>query len=239
MRTDPHKIQAVAEWPVPSSREDLKRFMGFANFYRPFICIYSQVAAPLTHLTSIKLSFQWSSEAEAAFVTLKNCFNSVPILVQPDPERQFVVEVDVSDSEVGSVLSQRAESEGKMHQCSEERNYDVSNRELLAVKLALEEWRHWLEGAKQPFLVWNDHKSLIYLTDAKRLNSGQVRWVLFFRRFNFSITYRPSTRNVKTDALSWQFSPSSLDTPDNILPFCFRCDMGCGRPDPARPYYSC
>ena len=86
----------------------------------------------------------------------------------------------------------------------------------MAVKLALEEWRLWLEGAKQPFLVWTNHKNLIYLRDAKRLNSRQARWVLFFGRFNFSIPY--GTRNVKPDALSWQFCSSSSDNPDTILP---------------------
>jgi len=94
----------------------------------------------------------------------------------------------------------------------------VGNRELLAVKLAREEWRHWLEGAKHPFVVLTDHKNLIYRREAKRLNSRQACWALFFGRFNFSITYRPGTRNVKPDVLSRQFSTSSLDTPDNILP---------------------
>lgn len=58
-----------------------------------------------------------------------------------------------------------------------ERNYDVGNRELLAVKL--EEWRHWLEGAAHPFVVYTDHKNLEYLLTAKRLNPSQARWVLF------------------------------------------------------------
>ena len=64
-----------------------------------------------------------------------------------------------------------------------ERNYDVGNRELLVVKLALEEWHHWLEGAELPFIVWTDHKNLSYIQSAKRLNSRQARWALFFGRF--------------------------------------------------------
>ena len=107
MRTDPHKIEAVAEWPVPISRKDLQRFLGFANFYLWFICNYSQVATPLTQLTSTKLPFLWSPEADTAFATLKNRFTSAPILIQPDPERQFVVEVDASDSGVGAEIRNR------------------------------------------------------------------------------------------------------------------------------------
>lgn len=49
-------------------------------------------------------------------------------------------------------------------------NYDIGNRELLAIKLALEEWRHWLERARHLFLVITDHPNLKYLHDAKRLN---------------------------------------------------------------------
>ena len=52
----------------------------------------------------------------------------------------------------------------------------MGNRELLAIKVALEEWRHWLEGAEHLLLVWTDHKNLEYIRSAKRLNSRQARW---------------------------------------------------------------
>ncbi len=97
MRMDPDKIQAVVDWPTPDSRKALQRFLGFANFYRRFIRSFSQLAAPLTALTSIKTLFRWSSAAEAAFTKLKSCFVSAPILIAPDPSRQFVVEVDASE----------------------------------------------------------------------------------------------------------------------------------------------
>ncbi len=149
MRMDPDKIQAVVDWPTPDSRKALQRFLGFANFYRRFIRNFSQLAAPLTALTSIKTLFRWSSAAEAAFTKLKGCFVSAPILIAPDPSRQFVVEVDASEVGVGAILSQRSSSDDKVHPCAyfshrlspAERNYDIGNRELLAVKLALEEWR--------------------------------------------------------------------------------------------------
>ncbi len=191
MRMDPEKIKTVVEWPSPDSRKALQRFLGFANFYRRFIRNFSQLAAPLTALTSPRTTFRWSDAAEAAFTKLKGCFVSAPILITPDTSRQFVVEVDASEVGVGAVLSQRSPSDDKMHPCaflshrlsSAERNYDIGNRELLAVKLALEEWRHWLEGSGIPFNVWTDHKNLEYIRTAKRLNSRQARWSLFFRSF--------------------------------------------------------
>ena len=102
---------------------------------------------------------------------------------------------------------------------SSERNYAVGDRQLLAVKLALEEGRHWLEGTEHPFQVWTDHKNLSYIQEARRLNPRQARWALFFRRFNFVLSYRPGSKNTKADALSRQFDLSERNrTPEPILP---------------------
>lgn len=81
-------------------------------------------------------------------------------------------------------------------------NNNVGNRELLAVKLALEEWRHWLEGSQQPFLVLTDHKNLEYPRKAKRINPWQACWALFFTRFHFTLSCWPGSNNGKADALS-------------------------------------
>ncbi len=108
-----------------------------------------------------------------------------------------------------------------------EQNYDIGDRELLAIKLALEEWRHWLEGAQHPFEVITDHKNLQYLRDAKRLNPRQARWALFFTRFRFTVTYRPGHKNLKADALSRLHQPDpSPDCPEPILsPTVFVCPI--------------
>ena len=168
------------------------------------------MAAPLTQLTSTKVPFGWSQAAQSAFLRLKRLFSSAPVLCHPDPAIQFVVEVDASNSGVGAVLSQHLALDNKLHPCSffsrrlssAETNYDVGNRELLAVVLALQEWRHWLEGAAHPFFVWTDHLNLAYIQTALRLNSRQARWALFLGRFRFTLTYRPGSKNGKANALS-------------------------------------
>lgn len=227
IQADPEKVRAVTEWPRPTSRRLLQQFLGFANFYRRFVRDYSRLAAPLTQLTSAARPFLWSPEAESAFLLLKEKFSNAPILIQPNVSKQFIVEVDASDSGVGAVLSQRSEEDNKLHPVAffsrrlspAEKNYDVGNRELLAIKLALEEWRHWLEGAELPFIVWTDHKNLSYIQTAKRLNSRQARWQLFFTRFNFSVTYRPGSRNTKPDALSRQHGQdNTISCPEEIIP---------------------
>ncbi len=118
VRMDPDRVKAVVNWPTPDSRKALLRFLGFANFYRRFIRNFSQLAAPLTALTSTKMTFRWSNAAEAAFTKLRGRFVSAPILRAPDPTRQFVVEVDASEVGVGAVLSQRATSDDKVHPCA-------------------------------------------------------------------------------------------------------------------------
>ncbi|KAK3539704.1 hypothetical protein QTP70_012035 [Hemibagrus guttatus] len=207
---DTVKVQAVTEWPEPSTVRELQRFLGFANFYRRFIRNYSSVAGPLTSLLRGKpKKLSWTDQARTAFLQLKDRFTTAPILRHPDPELPFVVEVDASCSGIGAVLSQRHGEPGKLHPCAfhsrkltaAERNYDVGNRELLAIKAALEEWRHWLEGARHPFQVLTDHRNLEYLRGAKRLNPRQARWALFFTRFVFTVTYRPGSKNGKADAL--------------------------------------
>ncbi|KAK2899405.1 hypothetical protein Q8A73_012534 [Channa argus] len=216
--SDPEKTRAVTEWPRPGTRKQLQRILGFTNFYRQFIKNYSTVAAPLTKLTSPVTLFHWTEKAEGAFTRLKELFASPPILSQPDTSRQFVVEVDASEVGVGALLSQRSEGDQRLP-CAffsrqlppAERNYSVCDRELLAIKLALEEWRHWLEGALQPFIIWTDHKNLAHLRTAKRLNSRQAR-------FNLFLTYRPGSKNVKPNALSRIHAPkTSSHDPEPIL----------------------
>ncbi|KAK3545238.1 hypothetical protein QTP70_002190 [Hemibagrus guttatus] len=149
------------------------------------------------------------------------------MLRHPDPDLPFVVEVDASSSGLGAVLSQWHGEPGKLHPCafyprkltSAEVNYDEGNRELLAIKAALEEWHHWLEGARHPFQVLTDHRNLEYLRGAKRLNPRQARWAMFFTRFVFTVTYCPGSKNGKADALSRQFEPANEPgQPDVILP---------------------
>lgn len=103
VKADSEKIQAVVEWSRPTTLKQLQQFLGFANFYRRFLKNYSCVEAPLTRLISTSAQFIWT---ESAFIKLKELFASVPVLIQPDPSLQFIVEVDASDSGVGAVLSQ-------------------------------------------------------------------------------------------------------------------------------------
>ncbi|KAI2646678.1 Transposon Tf2-8 polyprotein [Labeo rohita] len=217
---DPQKLEAVRSWPLPSSLKQLQRFLGFANFYRRFIQGFSATAAPLTALTKPSHgAFHLTPEAIQAFKTLCHLFTTAPVLTHPNPDKPFVVEVDASDVGVGAVLSQRG-PDGKLHPCSffsrkfnpTQQRYGVGDRELLAIKWALEEWRHWLQGGGDPFTVWTDHQNLTVIRQTKQLNPRQARWALFFEHFNFQLSYRPGSKNSKADAISRQHQRDSTTT---------------------------
>ncbi len=192
---DQRKVEAIRDWPQPATVKELQRFLGFGNFYRRFIPNYSLLSSPLTSLLKGRpKSLSWSSSSLEAFQQLQEAFQTAPILVHPNTDLPFVVEVDTSSTGVGAVLSQRQGDPTRLHPCAfyskklspAKQNYDIRNRELLAIKLALEEWRHWLEGANHRFEVITDHRNLDYLRNAKRLNPRQAWWALFFTRFGFT-----------------------------------------------------
>jgi len=83
-----------------------------------------------------------------------------------------------------------------------EQNYKIHDKEMLAIICALEEWRHFLEGATHPVEIWTDHKNLEYFMTAKKLNRCQARWSLHLARFDFLLYHHPRRTMGKPDALS-------------------------------------
>jgi Reverse transcriptase (RNA-dependent DNA polymerase)/RNase H-like domain found in reverse transcriptase/Integrase zinc binding domain/Chromo (CHRromatin Organisation MOdifier) domain len=206
---DPVKVAGVAEWPKPTSKKEVQQFVGFANFYRRFIQDYSKVARPLFDLTG-KAEFKWGEDQDEAFNELRRRITSTPILIFPNENKPFRIEADSSDVASGAVLSQQSDSDDKWHPVAfyskslsaVERNYDIYDKEMLAVIRAMEEWRHFLEGAKYTFEVWTDHKNLEYFRSAQKLNRRQARWSLYLSRFNYTLHHRPGKTMGKPDALS-------------------------------------
>lgn len=100
-----------------------------------------------------------------------------------------------------------------------DRNYDEGNRELLEVVVARQEWRHWLEGTQQPFIIWKDDKNILYLLSARCLNSRQACCFLCFSCFSYTLSYQPCSQNSNPEILSQIYTPelSSLDT-EPIVP---------------------
>jgi len=100
-----------------------------------------------------------------------------------------------------------------------ERNYEIHDKEMLAIIHALEEWRHFLEGARHLVEIWTDYKNLEYFMTAKKLNRRQARWSLYLVRFDFKLTHRPGRSMGKPDALSWRpdHGKGTSDNEDVVL----------------------
>ncbi|KAK1785900.1 hypothetical protein P4O66_017542 [Electrophorus voltai] len=149
-----------------------RRIIVISAIYKRFIKAFSSLAKPfMDQLWGPARRIKWTTEIEKAFKELKTTFSTAPVLQQPNPERTFVVEVDASDIGVGAALSQHTGERGGLQPIAyfswklspAEWSYGVGDRELLAMKLAFEEWRHWLEGARHTFTVYTHHKNLEYL----------------------------------------------------------------------------
>ena len=175
--------------------------------------------------TKANSTFKWSSKEKSAFDTLRDRITSALILVLPDNSRPYHVEVDSSDFATGAVLSQENPDDGKWHPVTflskslslVERNYEIHDKEMLAIVQALEEWRHFLEGTKHQFEIWMDHKNLKYFMMAKKLNQRQAWWLLLLARFDFLLHHRPGKTMGKLDVLSHRSDHgSSSDDNQNL-----------------------
>jgi Reverse transcriptase (RNA-dependent DNA polymerase)/RNase H-like domain found in reverse transcriptase len=173
---DPTKFDTVLNWPTPRSVKDVQLFLGFANFYHRFIASYSNIAHPLICLTKKDETFSWSDNTQHAFENLKSTFISVPVLCHFDPKLPIILETDASDYAIAAILSQVNENNEihpvAFHSCSiqhTELNYDIHDKELLAVFDAFCAWHAYLEGAAHTISVVTDHKNLEYFTSTKLL----------------------------------------------------------------------
>ena len=113
--TDPAKIEAVKQWPVPSKVTDVRSFLGLASYYRRFIQDFAEIAAPLHRLTVKSMEkFKWTPECDEAFRVLKEKLVSAPVLAFPCFTEEFVVDCDASDYGRGAVISQRQGGDEKV-----------------------------------------------------------------------------------------------------------------------------
>jgi hypothetical protein len=209
LKMDQKKIEAVTSWPKPGTVREVQSFLGFANFYRQFIQDYSKIAAPLSELTKKDKEFVWSAEAEEAFQELKTRFSTEPILVIFDPKKPSVVETDASDKAIGACLSQ-ADDKGKLRPVAylsrkftpAEHNYEVHDKELLAIIEAFRHWRVYLEGQAHETKVISDHQNLTRFLTTHIMTPRQLRWYEDIATFRMKIHYRKGSENARADAMS-------------------------------------
>jgi len=156
---EPSKIQAIIQWPTPTSAKDLRAFLGLTGFYRKFIQKYAAIATPLTHLFC-KDAFEWSQESQDAFDKLKTSITSAPVLALPNFNEPFTVETNASSTTMWAMLIQQGHPLAFFSKNFSPRLSHASTyvRELHAIIAAVRKWRQYLLG--RPFTILTDHKSL-------------------------------------------------------------------------------
>ena len=193
---------------MPQTLTDLCSFLGSVNFLCCFIPDLSAQLVPLTAMTKLG-SFHWSDKSCLAFENIKNLFSSPAFLAHPDSSRPFVLECDASDFAYSAQLLQEGEDgverstgffSAKMNDA--QLNYPIYDKEMLAIIIALREWRQYLLGTLEDFEIWTDHKNLEYFRKPQDLNRRQARWVTMMQDYHFTLHHKPGKQNAKADYLS-------------------------------------
>lgn len=209
LRTDPNKVEAMTNFPKPKNAKEVKGFLGLTGYYRRFIKDFSTIAAPLNKITGTRKgvsNFAWSTEAENAFNTLKSALQSAPVLNCPDFSLPFTLHTDASNTGIGGVLTQEfTDGEHPVAYYSRslnkhEKNYGITEKELLAVLDSIYHFRGYIDGSK--FTVVTDHSSLKWLISLDNPSGRLARWSSRLSQFTFDVVHRKGVDNVVPDALS-------------------------------------
>ncbi|GLB39530.1 putative coprinopsis cinerea okayama7 130 [Lyophyllum shimeji] len=205
VQMNPKKLDTISKWPIPKTAKQIQQFLGFTNFYRRFVHRYAEICLPLTNLTTneCKKSFPGlNPDALAAFEQLKLIFTTAPVLRHFDPTLPSTVVTDASDYALASVHLQ-PDSEGLLHPVAyysrkfapSEINYEIHDKELLAIVECFRDMRSWLVGSPHPITVISDHSNLRYFMTTRLLNHRQARWSMFLSEFDFKLDYAPGKNN--------------------------------------------
>ncbi len=203
------KVQAIVEFPVPTGKRELMRFLGMSGFYRKFCANYSTLVAPLTSLLKKGAKFDWSDKCQSAFDKLKAVLASDPVLVAPDFDKPFKLAIDASDVGVGAVLLQE-DSNGVDRPVSyyskklnkHQKVYSTIEKETLALVLAVQHFDVYLASCPGDVLVYTDHNPLVFLEKFKIKSQKLFRWSLLLQPYPLQVVHISGKSNVIADALS-------------------------------------
>ena len=208
LRMDPVKLKVVSSWPTPTKVKNIQEFLGFCKFYRRFIKNYSTLARPLFDLMKKDMLFLWGTAQAEAFAALQNALTTSLVLLLPDYNRPFTLITDASDYATGAILEQD-NAFGWSHPVSyylkslqpAERNYEIHDKELLAIVQALKHFCHYLQGNVHQTKIFLDHANLKYFTTKQMLTCCQVWWSILLGTYDYIIIPKPGKLN-QADGLS-------------------------------------
>ena len=203
------KAEAILNCKRPTTKKQLRSFLGIVGFYRRFIDKYAEIAKPLTDLTKGKVkqgNLVWNDAAEESFQVLKSRISHYPILRLPVFERSFILRTDASQQALGAVLLQEHRGEEfpvlyiSRKLTDAETRYFAIERECLGLVWAVEKLRYYLMGRE--FVLETDHQPLRFINKTKINNDRVMRWALLLQEYRFKVNVVKSVNNVGADYLS-------------------------------------
>ena len=220
VRPNPHNIAKIKLWPTPSNVTAVRQILGMGNYYRRFVKNYAKLVHPLTDLTRKGVPFIWTPACKGAFEELKQTLIGSNVMAFPRETGQYILDTDASDGQIAGILSQiqdgheRVISFGSRPLGKAERNYCITDKELLAIRHFVEYFRQYLLG--RTFLVRSDHQALVWLFKLKEPKGRIARWIELLSEYDFSIEYRSGNKHANADALSrcpnqWDCQCSDID----------------------------
>lgn len=202
---DPTKISTLQNYPVPTTAEEVKRFVAFCNYYRKFVPSFADITSPLNKLCRKNEQFIWTKDCDDAFQNLKILLTTPPVLQFPDfsENNEFVIQTDASGTAIGAVLCNKdlrpiAYASRPLNKA--ERNYPTIQKELVAIVWAVKYFRPYVYG--RFFTIMTDHRPLVYLFGMKDPSSRLLKFRLLLEEYDFKIIYIKGKDNVAADALS-------------------------------------
>ena len=218
IKPNPHNTDKIAKWQVPETVTQVRQFLGLCSYYRRFVKGFATIAKPLTDLTHKNATLVWTEECQKAFDTLKHQLLGENIMAYPQENGEYILDTDASEYGIGTVLSQIQDGKERVIAYASrslnkaERNYCVTDRELLAVRYFTDYFRHYLLG--RHFLVRSDHQALRWLFTLKNPKDRVARWIEILSAFNFSVEYRPGNKHGNADGMSRCINPKDCQCPD-------------------------
>ena len=206
------KVDDVIRMPPPTSKSELRSFMGSLQFYSQFLPNMSTIAEPLNQLTRNDVTWSWKEPQQQAFNRFKEMLSSNLVLAHFDPKMRVGISCDASDVGIGAVLFHRYDDGTERPICNvsktlttTQRRYSQIQKEALSIIFALKKFHHYLYGRE--FILITDHKPLLALfgpsTATPALAANRLaRWALMLSQYQYKIEYRRSADHGNADALS-------------------------------------
>lgn len=222
---DTSRIQAINTYKKPTNAKEIRTFLGFTGWHRKFIKGYAELSAPLVNLTRKKVKFEWTEEHEQAFEQMKSALLNTDFLCNPNYSLPFHIDSTSSSIGTSAVLYQIdnkqkniiAYMSTKLNQLQQK--YHPVEKECFALIVALEKFRHYIEGSK--VIVTTDQCSLNWLINCKDPTGRIARWSLRLQAYDFELKTRKFAQNEPISIISREID--MISTP-SISGFTFTCE---------------